>query len=313
MLRPVDFERDAEAVCRIMAEFDPEPLDKDALVLRWRDNDQAVSPLRMVWEEDGETVGYLNARRWPFMPEGRCLLDAGVTGEYRRRGIGRTLFERGLEHCAAQGWTKVLTHVREVEGNGPERFAEAMGFGRTFSHFESVMDVEGEVDFSGAVRRAEGEGYRFFDWSGVEDSETNRRRLHEVQSVCDQDEPGVEDFGLVDYGSFSLETFDETGCFAEGIFVVEKDGEWVGIHTVCENEGGDTDGSVGFTGVLPGHRGKGLAKALKWKGVLVAKARGWKSLLTHNDTRNASMLAVNHAFGFVNRPGWVHFMKEIME
>ncbi len=95
------------------------------------------------------------------------------------------------------------------------------------------------------------------------------------------------------------------------MFVVFKDGTWIGLHNVEENFTGDTDGNIGYTGVLPMYRGKGLAKALKWRGVQFGRAKGWKSVLTHNDSRNSSMLHINSQFGFVNRPGWKHFCREV--
>lgn len=312
MIRAIDFDRDAEAVCRIMGEFDSEPLTVEGLLIRWRDKDQAVDPLRLVWEEDGAVQGYLNCRRWSFTPEGRALVDVGVSEAFSRRGIGSALMRRGLEHAGEVGWTTPMSRAKETEDCGPERFLESFGFERNYVHFESVMDVDQvSADYSGLVAAKEAEGYRFLTWEELGDTEAHRKRLHRLVIEADEDEPGFADFGAMTLESFVMDTFDDPDFFASGLVVAILGDEWAGTHQLMSNEDGNTDGSVGYTGVLKDHRGKGLATALKWIGLEVAREKNWKTVVTHNDSRNAPMLAVNERFGFVKRPGWVHYKKEL--
>jgi RimJ/RimL family protein N-acetyltransferase len=53
-----------------------------------------------------------------------------------------------------------------------------------------------------------------------------------------------------------------------------------------------------FTGTLPTHRGRGLARAAKQASLVWAAAHGITAVWTHNDEQNAPMLAVNARLGY---------------
>ncbi len=313
-IRAVDFDLDSQMICEIMGEFDPEPLTAESLVMRWRDKDQAIDPLRLVALVEGELAGYLNCRRWPHMPEGRAFIDTGVAKRFQRRGIGTSLFQLGFEHFCATGWTMAYSRARETDDRGPEMFLKGFGFETAFVHFESVMDTTDlSVDFSELLDRARGEGYEFVSWEEFGDTDAHRRQLHAMVVDADKDEPGHADFGSISFEAFCLDNFDEGDFRADAMFLALKEGNIVGVHNVFENESGDTDGGVGYTGVARGHRGWGLAKALKWLGVEKSRQLGLRTLITQNDSRNTPMLAINDQYGFVRRPGWVHMKKVIGE
>ena len=56
-------------------------------------------------------------------------------------------------------------------------------------------------------------------------------------------------------------------------------------------------------GVLREFRGRGLAQALKWQTVLLAKKEGMRYIRTNNDSQNAPMLAINRKLGYQPEPG----------
>jgi GNAT superfamily N-acetyltransferase len=55
---------------------------------------------------------------------------------------------------------------------------------------------------------------------------------------------------------------------------------------------------TGMTGVPRAHRGRGLAVALKWRVIALARERGILELHTNNDSLNAAMLEVNRQLGY---------------
>ena len=89
----------------------------DVRFLSWASHmaETASMPLTgYVWEENGRIVG--NASLIPFRDHGkRVYLIANVAThpEYRRRGIGRALTERAMNHARARNGTAVWLHVRE--------------------------------------------------------------------------------------------------------------------------------------------------------------------------------------------------------
>jgi len=66
-----------------------------------------------------------------------------------------------------------------------------------------------------------------------------------------------------------------------------------------------------LTGVHRDYRGRGLALAVKLKGIEYAKRRGAKSVLTHNDSTNERMLAVNRKMGYESKPGMFLLVKQL--
>jgi GNAT superfamily N-acetyltransferase len=66
---------------------------------------------------------------------------------------------------------------------------------------------------------------------------------------------------------------------------------------------------VGFTGVHPIYRGRGIATALKLRTLEYARREGFREIRTQNDTTNAAMLHINAALGFATEPAWIIFEK----
>ena len=64
-----------------------------------------------------------------------------------------------------------------------------------------------------------------------------------------------------------------------------------------------------MTGVMPHHRGQKLAQVLKLQSIQFAKAFGADYILTHNDSENDPMLAINRKLGYVPQPGVYRLIK----
>lgn len=67
----------------------------------------------------------------------------------------------------------------------------------------------------------------------------------------------------------------------------------------------------GFTGVVRGHRGRGIALALKLETVRYAHERGHREIRADNDVRNQPMLRINEALGFRKQPAWIVLGKSL--
>ena len=74
-----------------------------------------------------------------------------------------------------------------------------------------------------------------------------------------------------------------------------------------------TRGNVwtGFTGTVPGHQGRGIARAVKMETLAQAIELGVPRVRTDNDERNAPMLHINERLGYHRLPSWMAYEKEI--
>lgn len=81
-----------------------------------------------VWEEDGQVIGNLSLI--PYLMNGRrhfLIANVVVHPEHRRKGIGRALTNRGIEHARQAASPAVWLHVRQ-ENQAAIDLYEALGF-----------------------------------------------------------------------------------------------------------------------------------------------------------------------------------------
>jgi GNAT superfamily N-acetyltransferase len=83
--------------------------------------------------DDGEIVGYLSVGLPTLDNLENAFIDPVVAPPFRRQGIGRALFERGVAHARAHGRRRVMAHTSHALPGGVPRdpasrlFAERMG------------------------------------------------------------------------------------------------------------------------------------------------------------------------------------------
>jgi GNAT superfamily N-acetyltransferase len=61
----------------------------------------------------------------------------------------------------------------------------------------------------------------------------------------------------------------------------------------------------GDDAVAAGHRGRGIATALKRRQIAWAARHGYRELVTWTQDGNDAMQAVNRKLGYVGRPAWI--------
>ena len=88
-------------------------------------------------------------------------------------------------------------------------------------------------------------------------------------------------------------------------------GEYVGMTELWSNQADPELFDIGVTGVLRPHRRRGIAMALKLRGIEFAQRRGIRELSTWNASHNEGILAVNRRLGFLRRPAHIAFVKEV--
>lgn len=246
------------------------------------------------------------------MVPGLFSLSVNVLPTWCRKGIGSELLRRSEAFALSNGATKVTAFVPDEYPSG-RPFTESHGYRETRRLFESVLSVASvdDSETERTVARAIADGLTFQTLADLGDTEAERRRLHAVTVECDLDEPATAEYGGLEWGDYCRSVFEAEWYRPEGVFVAKRGDEWAGVHVIGPMTGSPVaDMTTDFTGVRRPFRGKGLATVLKRLGVRYALHTGGTRILTHNDSTNVPMLAVNQKLGFVARSGLLFMTKE---
>jgi Ser/Thr protein kinase RdoA (MazF antagonist) len=158
--------------------------------------------------------------------------------------------------------------------------------------------------FAGAEERAGAQGI-VLTTLGAEvarDRAAALRKLHELHEACRRDVPALD--------PPTEEPYEEVVAWWETVglvsptylpdgYLIARDGQrWVGESALWDSRDEPDALDQGMTGVIRAYRGRGIATALKVRGVRQARSLGKRQIRTRNDSLNAAMLRINAAMGF---------------
>lgn len=231
-------------------------------------------------EDEGEAVGCVFAAR--SSGAGRAFVLPRVVPEARGRGVGTALLEAALPHARSLGYALARSHVDGADAHSL-RFAERRGY----------LEVDRQVELVRALGSKEPvpeppEGIELAELEG--DPEPLRALV--AAGVADMPVVG----GLAD--TFVSEVMDELRRAAH-VVTAREHGDVVGLAGLV-TYGTEREDALehAFTTVLPSHRGRGIAKALKHACIRWSSERGYRQLVTWTQDGNRAMQGVNQAVGF---------------
>jgi GNAT superfamily N-acetyltransferase len=133
------------------------------------------------------------------------------------------------------------------------------------------------------------------------DSTANRQVLHRAFVETARDMPTAQHHDDLPFEDFIRQWFERPGSSTAGMFVARDADRIVGLtYTAFRPDG---QGEVFDTGVVRGHRRRGIARVLKLMATRYAREQGMARVHTDSNAVNAAMLTLNHELGF--RPGLV--------
>ena len=140
-------------------------------------------------------------------------------------------------------------------------------------------------------------GLRIVRLADFPDEPDTRRRLYALVRQGVLDTPGhqgdFETFEVFSDHIFGPSYWEE----ADSQLLALDDTNWVGLTSLRRTEI-PQQSAFGLTVVLPSHRRRGLALALKQQAVSLARRRGDRTIITKVHPNNAAMRAVNTRLGF---------------
>jgi mycothiol synthase len=271
-----------------------------------------VKHQRWVAEVEGKVVasGRYFQHVGRYHPQ-KFRIEIDVHPDFRRRGIGGALYKQVMAAIAPFDPIAIQTNAREDWAASFAALAKE-GFVEKMRTWENKLDLAqfDPAPFADTLRKVEELGYQLVYLREMAAEEAVYRKLYDTVHALRADVPATDPSTPIPYDHFlNKQVLDDEAVWAWLIAV--KDGEFVGVTHLLKTDEAKDMLHTGLTGVRREHRGAGVAYALKVKSLVDAKAAGYNTVLTWNESNNRRMLAVNERVGFVRQPAWVDFVRTI--
>lgn len=235
-----------------------------------------------------------------------------VHPDYQNQGIGSAMYEQIMQALSPLEPISLRVEVRE-DMTRSIQFLQKRGFREDRRSWESHLDVAAfdPTPYAGLEEALHKQGIEIKARKELAVDPDRNRRLHALDDELNRDVPlpPDEQWTTIDFDYFVEHWMNNPQSPEDAYVIAVADGEYVGEAGLWKKPEVDyiiTD----LTGVKRAYRRKRIALALKLRGIAYAKAHGYKTLKTWNDTYNAAMLALNTRLGFVRQLAVIEFVKD---
>ncbi|MCI4364791.1 MAG: GNAT family N-acetyltransferase [Thermoplasmata archaeon] len=241
-------------------------------------------------------------------------LYVAVHPDFQGQGIGRELYAALENEVLQRSAICLWSMVRENEPRAV-RFMEQSGFVPRRKAWRSRLDVA-RADLSKFPDRTRPMADRGIVLTTLAEEGRERpevrQRAFRLCTAASADVPRMGEYSPVSFEEFVEFDLNGPGALPDAYFLARRGDEYVG-STVMDRDLAEPDTlQVGFTGTHPGFRGLGIASELKRRAVEYARTRGYRFLLTNNDSLNHPIWAINERLGFRPETTWIQGEKELV-
>ncbi|MFJ5262494.1 GNAT family N-acetyltransferase [Streptomyces sp. NPDC088387] len=272
------------------------------------DPDRTATSHRLAWLASGDgdvPVGSAFLRLFTSPGQAHLAeLTLTVHPAERRRGVGARLLTAAVAAARAQGRRCVTAQADAASPGDP--FLAAQGFRKVLTlRFVRLALASADRAVLADIVRQPHPGYRLESWSGcvpdaLAETFAASRRAMDDMPMDDADHGRV--VWDVDRVRAAARAVEKRGDLLHTVAAVSvPDGEIVGFTELVVPGDGRGDGQHYGTGVLPEHRGHGLARWMKAESIRHAAEThpDLDGLLTDTAESNRHMRAVNDALGYL--------------
>jgi GNAT superfamily N-acetyltransferase len=265
---------------------------------------------RFVGEIEGSIIatGTYGEMPWMHVP-GKYFVHVSVHPDFQRRGIGSALYERIVDELSSRDPIELTSDTRDSK---PEsiRFLKNRGFQEKMTINVSHLDVT-EFDparFAWAEEKMDKLGVKIYSADQLDQLDPEwKPKAYELNWEVFKDVPLPDPPTKQPYEQF-LKWFSAPFFFPPGYLVAIKDDDYIGLSGLWLSLADKTRLQTGLTGTVRKYRRKGVATAMKARGVALAKERGITTIQTENEENNP-MYDLNVQLGFKPKPRWLVYTK----
>ncbi|MEO8744575.1 MAG: GNAT family N-acetyltransferase [Candidatus Dormiibacterota bacterium] len=281
---------------------------------RWEHPRRDYSYGRYIAERDGLPIAYCAWVHgpWEKLPERHCEVEVWLDRAELDRVVLEPLWGWVEEKAIAEGSGLLMAYCGEDEQEMLDSLA-ARGYHR--ERLEKVWQLDLKEHGGRLVREAEqarmemsASGIEFVTLASWQDPD-RLQKLHELDSITRQDIPTS-----VPILSEAIDDFERRTRSPDR----RPEGSWIALDgdrpvAMSYLKFPPVRGTVwtGYTCCHLEYRGRGIAKAVKLQSLAHAVELGVPVVCTDNDSKNAPMLHINDALGYVRRPGFVEHHKRV--
>lgn len=243
-----------------------------------------------------------------FYHPDKYWLNMVVHPDHRNRGYGQALWGAIEAKARELDAIKLRTAVKE-DWEYALRFCDKQGMVEMFRGWESALDLQNldPTPILAQAEKARQSGIAIKSLAELRSDPDRDRKTYEVSVETEMDAPSIEPITKISFETFVEHTFKNPNFIEEAFFIALDGDRYVGTTAMWLTQGHPERVYTGLTGVLRDYRRRGIASALKLRGLEWAKNAGYKETVTWNATINRPMLSINEALGFEKRPAWVEY------
>jgi len=260
---------------------------------------------------NGRPVGYLQYGLSQRQGDPPDKYWAYLTLSQEGREVTAGLYEAISNALIPRGARVLYTMTQETQLERLDVLA-SLGFAETLRSYGANLEVA-SVDlakYGEPERRLEREGIVIRTLAELRRDPAYARKLYGLYLETNRDVPEVGHDDTKSYEDF-VKHLEREDALPEAYFVTVKGGECIGYSELFASEQADRLNQE-TTAVRRAYRRRGVALALKLRGVAYAKRHGIHTINTGMASNNTAMVALNTRLGFVPKPAWITFRKDLL-
>lgn len=282
---------DGPAYLEILNQYRAVPLTLDQLRRQEAGRDPARFRQCIVTTSHSRLVGYGLLETHVLVPVDWFRAEIVVAQADRGMGHGRRLAATLKDITRARAPRGLECWVRDDDPSS-RQWAERQGFVLYTRRFDAVLDLNRIAPADDDRAPA---GIRFFTVAEAPDP-GRWERLYELTGQLMADTPDLEGQPPMGFPDFCRIVRDNPRVTPDSVFVCADGDRWVGLSILFRMSAKEL--YTFFTGIAPGYRGHGIARALKRRTIEYGRSLGARWMRTDVDDRNLAMWTVNERLGY---------------